>query len=502
MQNFDAFDLWAGYGAAEPVRPAAEGVAQLLRRITSALAAGFSSVKVTGEIHSISRAPSGHIYFDLKDAREEAHISCALFRGAASRLDFVPARGDSVVAEGEINIYAPRGQMNLVVKRLKRAGEGDLYARFLALKEKLLAEGLFDVSRKKALPLYPRRIGIVTSPEAAALRDAVRTILLAGAAVDIILYPARVQGEGALAELCAALRDADFRAECDVILLVRGGGSLADLWTYNEETLARVIAELHTPVISGVGHETDTTIADLVADFRAATPTAAAAKAMENWKAADGVIAGALAVMKRSLRETVMHALYRAERASRLERLFERQMENAERRLDYAVSRVAGLPVTVFAQKEKAYLEASARLIRARPAFDAQSLTLARLSARLEAALQNQVPEKRLALTALTRRLADSLPDVTLMRTELAGREALLKRLIVGETGLKRERQTALTKRLKALAPEAVLSRGYALAVTDKGEIVRDAAKLTVGESLTVRFARGEAVSRVVSTAK
>ena len=329
-----------------------------------------------------------------------------------------------------------------------------------------------------------------------------RTILLAGAAVDIILYPARVQGEGALAELCAALRDADFRAECDVILLVRGGGGLADLWTYNEETLARVIAELHTPVISGVGHETDTTIADLVADFRAATPTAAAAKAMENWKAADGVIAGALAVMKRSLRETVMHALYRAERASRLERLFERQMENAERRLDYAVSRVAGLPVTVFAQKEKAYLEASARLIRARPAFDAQSLTLARLSARLEAALQNQVPEKRLALTALTRRLADSLPDVTLMRTELAGREALLKRLIVGETGLKRERQTALTKRLKALAPEAVLSRGYALAVTDKGEIVRDAAKLTVGESLTVRFARGEAVSRVVSTAK
>ena len=226
--------------------------------------------------------------------------------------------------------------MNLVVKSLKRAGEGDLYARFLALKEKLLAEGLFDVSRKKALPLYPRRIGIVTSPEAAALRDAVRTILLAGAAVDIILYPARVQGEGALAELCAALRDADFRAECDVILLVRGGGALADLWTYNEETLARVIAELHTPVISGVGHETDTTIADLVADFRAATPTAAAAKAMENWKAADGVIAGALAVMKRSLRETVMHALYRAERASRLERLFERQMENAERRLDYA----------------------------------------------------------------------------------------------------------------------------------------------------------------------
>ena len=213
MQNFDDFDLWAGYGAAEPVRPAVEGVAQLLRRITSALAAGFSSVKVTGEIHSISRAPSGHIYFDLKDAREDAHISCALFRGAASRLDFVPARGDSVVAEGEINIYAPRGQMNLVVKRLKRAGEGDLYARFLALKEKLFAEGLFDVSRKKALPLYPRRIGIVTSPEAAALRDAVRTILLAGAAVDIILYPARVQGEGALAELCAALRDADFRAE-------------------------------------------------------------------------------------------------------------------------------------------------------------------------------------------------------------------------------------------------------------------------------------------------
>lgn len=267
MQNFDDFDLWAGYGAAEPVRLAAEGVAQLLRRITSALAAGFSSVKVTGEIHSISRAPSGHIYFDLKDAREDAHISCALFRGAASRLDFVPARGDSVVAEGEINIYAPRGQMNLVVKSLKRAGEGDLYARFLVLKEKLLAEGLFDVSRKKALPLYPRRIGIVTSPEAAALRDAVRTILLAGAAVDIILYPARVQGEGALAELCAALRDADFRAECDVILLVRGGGALADLWTYNEETLARVIAELHTPVISGVGHETDTTIADLVADL-------------------------------------------------------------------------------------------------------------------------------------------------------------------------------------------------------------------------------------------
>lgn len=233
--------MTSGPGTAQlnPSGLAAEGVAQLLRRITSALARRFFIGQSHLEkIHSISRAPSGHIYFDLKDAREDAHISCALFRGAASRLDFVPARGDSVVAEGEINIYAPRGQMNLVVKSLKRAGEGTFRLRFLVLKEKLLAEGLFDVSRKKALPLYQRRIGIVTSPEAAALRDAVRTILLAGAAVDIILYPARVQGEGALAELCAALRDADFRAECDVILLVRGGGALADLWTYNEETLA------------------------------------------------------------------------------------------------------------------------------------------------------------------------------------------------------------------------------------------------------------------------
>ncbi len=231
-------------------------------------------IAVKGEISNLTRHSSGHYYFSLKDA--DAQVSCVLFRAQAAGLTFEPEAGDQVTAIADISVYLPRGNYQLLVTELQKEGQGDLYARFLQLKARLEAEGLFDSSHKKALPRYPKKIGVVTSPTGAVIRDIQNTLTRRYPAVQLLLAPSRVQGHEAVPEIIAALKLLDARADVDLILLARGGGSIEDLWCFNDEQLARTIFKLKKPVISAVGHETDFTIADFVADLRAPTPTAAA----------------------------------------------------------------------------------------------------------------------------------------------------------------------------------------------------------------------------------
>ena len=249
-------------------------VSELLRSVRDILERRFPLAWVGGEISNFRPASSGHWYFTLKD--ETAQVDCVMFRGRAAALDWEPAEGMRVEARALVTLYEPRGRFQLNVENMRRAGLGPLYERFLKLKAKLEAEGVFDPKAKRLIPEHPKQIGILTSLQAAALRDVLTTLRRRNPSIPVIVYPVPVQGEGAAAKIAQMLATANARAECDVLLLVRGGGSIEDLWQFNEEVVARAIRASAIPVVVGVGHETDVTIADFAADWRAPTPTAAA----------------------------------------------------------------------------------------------------------------------------------------------------------------------------------------------------------------------------------
>jgi len=249
-------------------------VGDLNRAIASSLEERFDSVWVSGEISNFKAYESGHWYFSLKD--EEGQIRCVMFRGRNGQVGFMPQSGDLVEVSANLGLYVPRGDIQLTIQTLRRAGMGGLYEAFLRLKAKLTQEGLFDAERKREIPTHPRAIGIITSPQAAALKDVLSTLARRAPHIPIVIYPTLVQGPDAPAGIIAALKAAEQEQAVDVLLLVRGGGSIEDLWAFNDEQLAYAIAQSSIPVVSGVGHETDVTIADFVADLRAPTPTGAA----------------------------------------------------------------------------------------------------------------------------------------------------------------------------------------------------------------------------------
>ena len=249
-------------------------VGDLNRAIAASLEERFDSVWVSGEISNFKAYDSGHWYFSLKD--EEGQIRCVMFRGRNGQVGFMPQSGDLVEVSANLGLYVPRGDIQLTIQTLRRAGMGGLYEAFLKLKAKLAKEGLFDAERKREIPTHPRSIGIITSPQAAALKDVLSTLARRAPHIPIVIYPTLVQGPDAPAGIISALKAAEKEKAVDVILLVRGGGSIEDLWAFNDEKLAYAIAESSIPIVSGVGHETDVTIADFVADLRAPTPTGAA----------------------------------------------------------------------------------------------------------------------------------------------------------------------------------------------------------------------------------
>src|SRR4051812_38910869 len=282
-------------------------VSDLLRSVRDTLERRFPLAWVRGEVSNLSRAASGHCYFTLKDG--SAQVDCVMFRSRLAAVDWQLAEGDRVEARVLVTLYEPRGRFQLTVEAMRRAGLGPLYERFVRLKARLEAEGLFDPAAKRAPPPFPSRIGVLTSLQAAALRDVLTTLARRNRAIPIVVYPVPVQGEGAAERIAAMLAKANERAECDVLLLVRGGGSIEDLWQFNEERLARAIRASRIPVVVGVGHEADFTIADFAADRRAPTPTAAAELAAPARDEMLGRVAECARCLSREMRRRLQYAM-------------------------------------------------------------------------------------------------------------------------------------------------------------------------------------------------
>lgn len=428
-------------------------VLELTRAIKETLSDRFAAVWVKGEISNFKRAESGHLYFNLKEGRD-ALLACVMWRGSAMRLGFNPQDGTEVEAFGEITVYEPRGAYQLVVKSLRPGGLGALLLQLEELKRRLAAEGLFDAARKRPLPRYPRRIGVVTSPVGAAVRDIVKVLRARWPSVGIVLAPVRVQGEGAAVEIAAAIQRFDRWGGADVLIVGRGGGSLEDLWAFNEEPVVRAIAASRTPVISAVGHEVDWTLADLAADVRAATPSNAAEMAVRD---------------RGEMSHRVEQLGARAERAVR-ERLNDRR-----RRLDDLLGRYGFRSVRdVFANWKQRVDEQRQRLDVALRG------TLSRSRQRLDAA------RTAYGLREFPRLLGERRQGIQ----QLAGR---LEDAVVEHVQDQRRRVLALEDRLRALSPKLVLERGYALVRGADGAFVRAATALSVGQDVTLEFARGEA---------
>jgi exodeoxyribonuclease VII large subunit len=412
-------------------------VASLIHAVADALSARFAACTVRGELSGFSRAASGHCYFSLKDADGAGVlIRCAMFRRAAMLLDFEPSDGELVELRGRLALYEPRGELQFVVEAMRCGGAGALFEQFLKLKSRLEAEGLFDAARKRELPRFPRRIGIVTSLAAAALHDVLTCLARRAPHVDVVIYPAPVQGREAPAALAAAIALADRRREVDLLLVCRGGGSLEDLWAFNDEQTVRAVVACQLPLIAGVGHETDVTLIDFAADLRAATPTAAAELAVP----ATRDCLEALQSIAARLVQRVRHGL-----------------DMRDQQLDRLALRMA------------------------RPA------DLARRAERAVAALGHRLVQ---AAHAAARRRAVAVETVA----DRLGRapDALLAR--------QRHRLQAMTSRLEALDPHRVLARGYAWVEDAGGVPVQSVGRLQIGEPLRLVLIDGEADLRVTAT--
>lgn len=438
-------------------KPPVLSVWQLNQQVSDILEAGLPQQWVGGEISNFTRAASGHWYFTLKDAR--ASVRAVMFRGRAQAVGFEPRQGDKVEVLARVTVYAPRGEYQLQVDGMRRAGLGDLYEAFLRLKEKLAAQGLLDASRKRPIPVLPRAIGVVTSLQAAALRDVLSALARRAPNVPVILYPAPVQGDDAAARLREAVLTAGRRAETDVLLVVRGGGSIESLWSFNDEGLALAIAASPMPVISGVGHETDFTIADFVADLRAPTPTAAAE----------------LACVPRAdwldRLQTLARRLVRAQR---------RRLEQWEQRLDYAQARLVS-PAQQWAQRRE------------------------RLQARIasmQVSMSHQLARRRSQLALLQARLAHAVPDCERYERRLlqARRDLAAQARYTQER--RQRRLENLMARLQTLNPEDTLARGYAIAWDAAGHVVSDAAALAEGQGLILQLAQGSRPVEVLAPGK
>lgn len=409
-------------------------ISDLNRMAREVLERGFPLCWVAGEISNLTRAASGHWYFSLKD--DKSQVRCVMFRNKNLALDWQPREGDHVEARALVTLYEARGEFQLTIEGLQRAGLGALFEAFEKLKTRLQNEGLFDPGRKRALPRHPRCIGIVTSPDAAALRDVLTTLRRRMPAIPVVIYPAPVQGKTAAGLIAGAIGTAGARAECDVLIVCRGGGSLEDLWPFNEEIVARAIAGCALPVVSGVGHETDFTIADFVADLRAPTPTAAAELVSPDRQAMQQQIA--------AVRRRLQHLM--------LDRLQQRMQQ-----LDFLARRLLHPGEKVLQQRER----------------------LGHLQARLGAALLRVTEHAALRLRVMPQRL------------ERAQGHQLQRH---------RETLQRLQQSLRHLGPQAVLERGYSLVQKTDGSIVRDSSQLAAGDAITLSFAEGGAVATVDRT--
>ena len=431
-------------------------VSELTGKIRDLLAKNFTDIWVEGEISNCREAQSGHIYFTLKD--DHAQVRCVFFKQQQRGIKFRPEDGLQMTVRGSISVYEQRGEYQIYVENLEPVGLGALQLAFEQLKKRLEAEGLFAAERKKPLPLLPNRIGLITSPRGAAVRDVVRILRRRFPNVHLTVYPVRVQGEGAAAEIVKALKFFNQKKFVDVLILARGGGSMEDLWAFNEEPVARAIAASEIPVISGVGHETDFTIADFVADVRASTPSAAAELVVQTRREFDKHIADLRDTLASLIRYRLLEFSRRVHELS-ARRGFRRPLDllrQQRQRADEMTSRLA--------------LGLRAKLEKSRKRFTAAHLRIVSFDFRVKIAAFRLRLERRSA--------------------ELGVRAERLLRT-------KRERLDRLRLQLEERSPLRVLERGYAIATDAVGNVLRDAAQVALGDSVAIQLHRGKLTTEV-----
>ncbi|MGP7733738.1 exodeoxyribonuclease VII large subunit [Oceanimonas smirnovii] len=433
-------------------------VSRLARHARLLLEGDMGAVWLTGEISNLAMPASGHWYFSLKD--NQSQLRCAMFRGNNRSVGFRPKNGDQVLIFGKVTLYEPRGDFQLVAQTMAPAGEGLLKQQFEALKQALAAEGLFAAERKRPLPAHPARIGIISSPTGAAVHDILTVLARRAPQLEVILYPSSVQGESAVPQLIHALAEANRRNETDLLLLARGGGSLEDLWCFNDERLVRAIAASRLPVVSAVGHEVDVSLSDLVADLRAPTPSAA------------------------------------AELVSADSSVQRRQWQQQGQRLEQAMQRW-------LADRHNQLGQLQQRLQRQHPSqrLQQQSQQLDQLHLRLERAISRRLEQAQQRAGQAALRLAHQHPGQRLVHSK--DRLHTLEQRLHGALNIRLnhlEHKLALAgSRLHAMSPLATLSRGYSITLHNN-TVITDVSQLKENDVITTRLAKGEVVSRVIST--
>lgn len=441
--------------AAAPALAPVLGVSELNRLARETLERSIPLLWVAGEVSNLTRATSGHLYFSLKD--ENAQVRCVMFRNRGQLLPFAVANGMQVEVRGLVTLYEPRGDFQLNVETMRRAGLGALFEAFTRLKDKLSREGLVDEARKRTLPAFPSRIGIVTSLQAAALRDALATLQRRAPHLPIVIYPVSVQGELAAAQIAGAIDMANARNECGVLLLIRGGGSIEDLWPFNDEFLARTIAASSIPTVTGIGHESDYTIADFVADHRAATPTAAAELVSAGW-------AGAV-----------------------------RDLHHQSHRLQARIVAALDARMQQFDILQR-------RLIHPARRLDERAAAVADLGLRLTNASRRSFERVKTEVTHLRVVLLGRRPDTPSFRRRLDHADERIRRTWrQADTGY-RYVLGRIEGALSHLDPLATLARGYSITYADDGSIVSDWRSLSPGSTVSIRLTNGLVDARVVRT--
>ncbi len=446
---------WTDATSPLPQNAAPLSVSVLLQRAKNALERALPLCWVVGEISGFRRASSGHCYFDLKD--DTAQIACVLYRNRSALVGFELKDGAQVELRVRPTIYEPRGSLQFAVEQARLAGVGRLYEAFLRLKAKLHAEGLFADELKRELPPFPKCIGLITSTQAAALADLLRTLRDRWPLAAVIVYPATVQGANAPGALLAALNAANARAECDVLIIGRGGGSIEDLWAFNDEALTRAVAASAIPIVSAVGHETDVSLCDFAADVRAATPTAAAA-------------------LVTPMRESLLAQV--AASFDTLSSAIGGQLNRLSERLDRSADRLLGSRALLAPWRE----------------------ALLRKQTRLQRALLSLQPAQRVRLSGLQQRLLLARQQTRATHGRVLHLHPRLDAAISDLLALKRARLQTAAQALQLLNPLNVLDRGYALVFNEAGQTVTDARTLVVGSALRIRVQRGQIDAAVTKT--
>ena len=429
-------------------------ISRLNREVRTVLESGFPMIWIQAEISNLARPASGHLYFTLKD--EHAQVRCAMFRNRNMHMQHKPENGQLVLVRAKIGLYEPRGEYQLIIEHMEAAGEGALRQQFEELKQKLNKAGLFNTEHKKAFPQYPKTIGVITSPSGAAIHDILTTLQRRYPVAKVIVYPASVQGASSAAELVQAVQLADEQKYCDVLILSRGGGSLEDLWSFNDEQLAHTIYNCETPIISGVGHDVDFTIADFVADHRAPTPTGAAEyitpdryeinKQLDNYaRALTQLMQGKLTALTHMLKANSNKLVHPGKR-----------LQDNSQRLDELSMRLQTNTLRIVQQKNQQ-------------------------TSNLYKRLQSQSPEQRVKY---------ALQQIAQFRQRLqTASESKLKEL---NTNFKR-----MTATLNALSPLATLDRGYAIVIDKNNKVVQDCSTININDEVTSRISNGSFQSKV-----